>query len=1037
MEAGNKVRLKSDPSRIGILTGERKTRGGRVRLQVTFLVDGTDQFVLQDALEPVTEDNSNPYTLFRDGRYGRVGDLRGALTYYRLSGKLANLIYSMNTTNTEFYAYQFKPVLSFLESPSRGILIADEVGLGKTIEAGLIWTELRSRFDARRLLVLCPAVLREKWQFELSTRFGINAEICAASDVLQTLRRNKTGELDAFALIGSLQGLRPPRNWEDEEESADVVTAQLARLMSESEHDDPLFDLVIIDEAHYLRNPETQTAKLGKLVRSVADSLVLLSATPIQLSSSDLFNLVKLLDEDNFAQELFFDNALYASEPLIKLRDEILAGVADLDSFLQQLRATARYPALQESQQIQHYLTTPPTEKDLEDYDKRSELADLIDRINPLSRVVTRTRKRDVHERKVVREPQAIGVSMTEVEENFYHAVTDRVRKYCERYEISEGFLLTIPQRQMTSSMAAACRAWNNRLNEKEDEEFLYEALDVNGETTYRRPKSGPLLQELVHIAHAIGDYEVLRACDSKYHMLLGRLRRYWTQYPDKKIVLFSFYRETLNYLSERLSEDGVSSVLLMGGMDKQEAINRFETTTEARLLLASEVASEGVDLQFSSLLINYDLPWNPMKIEQRIGRIDRIGQQEKLIHIWNVFHQGTIDERIYVRLFERLEIFQRALGSMEAILGEDIRKMSYELFSHDLSKEQEEQVLEQTYMAIANRKFQEERLEEQASHLIAHGDYIQNKVKAAQELKRFITADDLYHYFKEFFEQDYPGTRITRIADDKMLFEIELTPPAKIIFGDFLQRERLLGRTKLVQTDGNVRAQYLFDNKVVVARNGHEVISQYHPVIRFIEERHRTKGIRTYHPVTASVVASEEVVPISSGTYVFSVERWSMRVATRDIERLAYCAVNVETGGHLDTNSAERLVNTSAMLGQEWLAVSNAVDGNLTEERFGECGDALHEEYQLFVDGMKRENADRISLQLHNLDSYLARETGVLRDLIARLIEARKFRGVKLNEDKLKKLHQRVTERKSYVQMSERPTHENVLVSSGIILVR
>ena len=187
MKPGDKVRLKANPGRIGILGNETDGPESRRRVLVNFL-DGNEQFVLEASLEKVEKETPGPYAMIARGRYGRVDDLRGAVTYYRLSGKLANLIYSLNTTNTQFFAYQFKPVLHFLDSPCRGILIADEVGLGKTIEAGLIWTELRARMDARRLLVVCPAMLREKWQMELSDRFGVQAEIVDAADLLKKLQ---------------------------------------------------------------------------------------------------------------------------------------------------------------------------------------------------------------------------------------------------------------------------------------------------------------------------------------------------------------------------------------------------------------------------------------------------------------------------------------------------------------------------------------------------------------------------------------------------------------------------------------------------------------------------------------------------------------------------------------------------------------------------------------------------------------------------------------------------------------------------------
>ena len=170
MNPGTLVRLISDPGRRGITTGKSKTRGERIFWQITF-PDGS-QYISENQFEAIHTEVEDALDLFRQGKFGRARDLRGAITHIRLSGRLADLIYSMETTNTDFYPYQFKPVLNFLDSPSGGILIADEVGLGKTIEAGLVWTELRSRYDTRRLMVLCPAMLREKWKMELQRRFG-------------------------------------------------------------------------------------------------------------------------------------------------------------------------------------------------------------------------------------------------------------------------------------------------------------------------------------------------------------------------------------------------------------------------------------------------------------------------------------------------------------------------------------------------------------------------------------------------------------------------------------------------------------------------------------------------------------------------------------------------------------------------------------------------------------------------------------------------------------------------------------------------
>ena len=179
--AGVRVRRIADPGRIGVTTGRRREFAGKERVQVQF--PDRAEFIAADQIE-VVESDEDFWDQIKKGRFGRALNLRQTLTFHRLSGRLGNVIYSMQTTNTDFYAYQFKPVLKLLNSPTNGILIADEVGLGKTIEAGLIWTELRARFDARRLLVVCPAMLREKWQEELRERFGVSPKLTDVGNLL-------------------------------------------------------------------------------------------------------------------------------------------------------------------------------------------------------------------------------------------------------------------------------------------------------------------------------------------------------------------------------------------------------------------------------------------------------------------------------------------------------------------------------------------------------------------------------------------------------------------------------------------------------------------------------------------------------------------------------------------------------------------------------------------------------------------------------------------------------------------------------------
>ncbi len=205
-----RVRLKGDTTRHGILTGRTQPsrRGNGVRYQVIF--PDTTSWVPDDQIEPIPVQQESPVDLLQARKLGRAVDLRRTLIHVRLTGRLADVIYSMEATNTDFYPYQFKPVLRFLMSPSNALLIADEVGLGKTIEAGLIWTELKSRFDLKRLVVLCPAILRDKWQRELGQKIGVDADIVDARGLLSLLQ-DPGAAARGFAAICSLQGRLPER----------------------------------------------------------------------------------------------------------------------------------------------------------------------------------------------------------------------------------------------------------------------------------------------------------------------------------------------------------------------------------------------------------------------------------------------------------------------------------------------------------------------------------------------------------------------------------------------------------------------------------------------------------------------------------------------------------------------------------------------------------------------------------------------------------------------------------------------------------
>jgi superfamily II DNA or RNA helicase len=1024
--------LKSDPTRVGLLTGEYEVRGERRRVLVRFFT-GDEEFVPELGLEVVPHQTQSAAQLIGQARFGKASDLRGAITYYRLSGRLADLIYSLNATNTDFYPYQFKPVLSFLDSPSSGLLIADEVGLGKTIEAGLIWTELRARADARRLMILCPAMLRQKWSDELANRFGVSALICNAEEVLSRLQKSLTQPADSFAIISSLQGLRPPRGWSEEvaEEDDLSASARLARFLRSMEGEEPLFNLVIIDEAHYLRNPETQMARLARLVRPVAESLVLLSATPIQLRSEDLFYLLNLLDEDTFPYPTSFAEILDANAPLVELRDRLLAGPITQEDFLEVLNRASLGKLLGDSEQLNHLISHPPLGEALVTPTGRAQLAERLDRLNPMSKVLTRTRKRDVQEMRVVRSPVAYKAPMTHIERTFYEEVTQRVREFCSRYDIAEGFMLTIPQRQIASSMAAACRSWTERVSAEALDEMRYELEDDFAEDDNWRP--GTLLEELIRIVHEVGDFPALRANDSKYKELVTRLRDYLREYPDNKVVLFSFYRATLHYLHERLSEDGIRSVVLHGGMEKDLILRAFGSDNGPSVLLSSEVAAEGIDLQFSSLLVNYDLPWNPMKIEQRIGRIDRIGQKADRIVIWNLMYADTIDDRIHDRLLARLDIFRQALGGTEVMLGEEIREMSYELLRHSLTPEQERARIDQTANAIAISNLQQEDLEREAVQLIAHGQYVESKIRTARDLGRFITGDDIYLYVREFFDREYPGSGFVRVDAKELLFEIDLTVSGRVDFRQFAEIDRPPRYTMLLGEPGAQRARFLFSNRVGKSSARVETIAQDHPLVRFVSAKLRTAGKGYYFPVSAVQLPSVTLPNLPVDTYMYAVDRWSITGA-REIERLVFCARRVLSGEFLEAEEAEKLITSAAVAGTDWPGAPNVIDRDRVVSSYELCADRLEREFEDFKLNVERENTDRIALMISTLQSHLNNQVKKRRDIIARYVARGQTRLIPAEEGKIRQLTRRVDERVLELQQKLQLTSSRNNVSAGVI---
>jgi len=1025
---GTQVRLVSDPSRTGVIIDDHPlTRRGRRRYWVQF--PNIAERIPESDLKRLPASRTDPLDLLRDGSLGGPDDLRRALIHVRLTGRLADIIYSIEATNTTFYPYQFKPVLKMLQTPANGMLIADEVGLGKTIEAGLIWTELRVRFNLNRLFVICPASLCEKWKSELAMKIGVDAEICNLTEVYNTLR-DKQSARRGFALVSSMQGLRSSRGLNSESNKSRKPTFH--QFLKDMEDEDDLIDVLIVDEAHYMRNPETATNHLGRLLRGVSTYIILLSATPVHNHNTDLFSLLRLIDEDMFAQQEYFSEILKANKPLIKARNKLLLGKSGRSKIAKVLNQAKQNHLLNNSKQLD-ILMSQFEKSDLAHLPTRVELAYRIEQINLLSHTITRTRKREVLENRVVREPISEFVSMVPVEARFYEMVTEIVADYAISQDLNQSFLQVTPQQQMASCMPAALRSWQDKRPSPQQDSDHYLA-DPNQEYI----ELGPLISELVIQSRQLCEYQELRDCDTKYKRLREILAVFFMEHRGAKIIIFSMFRATTSYLSNRLTADGMSTIMLRGGdkVDKYEILRDFESPSGPQILLSTEVGGEGIDLQFCWAIINYDLPWNPMRIEQRIGRIDRLGQASSKVLIWNLLYDDTIDARIYRRLYEKLDVCRKALGDFEPIVGESVSKITSAIITGKLTPEQEEEIIDQTAGAIEGERAEQERLEGDAASLVAYGKYILEEVDAARDMQRWISSADLQFYVTSCLDMYFPGCKlIVQDASDGEC-KLLLSRKARHRLWDFIKRNKLSGKTILNQSVTPVRCKFSNKSSEELIGNG-EVISQAHPLVRFAIHKFSQSKDHLCPAVAVRVSISNVPERFCVGTYLLAVSLWSVR-GIRSHVRLAYEVSNVDDSRHLFGNdSGERLASACVKNGVFWSKSDSRCDlSSLHDTANSVLFAELELRYGQFVTSEEALNWDRAEILARNLKRRFKRQEAAILGTLWKLIMSGKVKTVSAHEGKLKSLRERFKQQVADIEDQRKITHRSRDIAVAVVRV-
>lgn len=502
-----------------------------------------------------------------------------------------------------------------LETRNIRYILADEVGLGKTIEAGMIIKELKARGLITRILVVCPTGLVSQWSVEMQEKFHEKFQVILPSD-FDTIRRltdndDVYGQFDqVISPMDSIKPVEKHAGWSDER--VEKYNQERIEAIVNSG-----WDLIIIDEAHRVAGSSSYVAryKLGYLLSKASPYLLLLMATPHNGKTEPFLRLVRLLDEQAFPN--------YKS--IVK-------------------------------EQVAPYLI-------------RSEKREAIDNNGNLLFKKRYTHLVELH----WDERHSLQRQLYELVSSYVSKTYDKARRNRKK-NMCLIFLMIIMQRMVTSSTAAVRQSLEHRLRVLLEEETRVNTMsesdwderdiedgDADAMEAMSLDRSAEI-EELKMIISVAKQAE-FQHHDVKVDALFDTIDELQSEDPAQKIILFTEFVGTQVYLKELLESRGYSVSVLNGSMDIEErnnALNEFKMSTG--IFISTDAGGEGLNLQFANIIINYDLPWNPMKIEQRCGRADRIGQQRD-VHIYNMIIGDTVESRVREVLEEKLSVIMKELG--------------------------------------------------------------------------------------------------------------------------------------------------------------------------------------------------------------------------------------------------------------------------------------------------------------------------------------------------------------------------------------
>jgi len=639
----------------------------------------------------------------------------------------------LSNSRTQLLPHQILLTHSLVNATRRRFLIADEVGLGKTIEAGMIVRELTARRQADRILIICPAGLTKNWQTELNDCFRMDFEI-AGRDFIDDRPAAWERHGRVVASIDRLK--RPPR---------------MERLLA-----GPKWDVIIFDEAHHLtrRNKgksTTQNYRLAEALRGHTRDLLFLSATPHQGDQYQFWSLIRLLDEELFeAPEVMLDHRGLLSRVMFRRAKREVTDALGKPIFMRRQVHSQKFPL-------------GIRERDF--YEKLTDYLREGYGVAGLGQARTTTEQRAIgfvmatFQKIMSSSPRAIKQALRRrllvllarkhMKLEASHArgrVAPEAAQHVlamqsEMRRLAVEILKLRPSAGQDAEADSYIARIKQRLARRYEEEVTEWALDSEEESEAaifadaEIPDEAEKVRKLLHL--------VPDGTDRKFDTLIRAIEDIRREYPKEKFLLFTQYRETQEFLGEELGKLYAENklALLHGGPleDKIEAVERFWDEDGAQFLISTSAGGEGINLQVCRVMFNYDLPWNPMAVEQRIGRIHRYGQQDT-VQVYNLVAEDTVEERIYVLLEEKLREIAAAIGKVDGH-GEVVEDFRSEILGFLGSSPNYQELYKK---ALVDRDYK--RTEEEIAQAI-------KSAKQASEALRDLTQDletfDLEHYRK------------------------------------------------------------------------------------------------------------------------------------------------------------------------------------------------------------------------------------------------------------------------------------------------